>query len=84
MVTSGPVFSSQDGCASGSVAGIYLLASERDNVPILADSSSGNPLSYAPLEKILFPTILAWELGRGSPTLGSGGEKALWVKTSKD
>jgi hypothetical protein len=33
---------------------------------------------------MLFPTILAWELQRTSPTLCSGGEKALWAKTAKD
>jgi len=66
------------------MAGIRSLASGRGSVLILADSGAGNPLPYASLRKILFPTILAWERRRGSPTLGSGGEKAQWVKTSKE
>ncbi len=73
----GAVFSSARRVRSGSVAGsVATMRIRRDSVLILADS--GSRKSSGPmrrLRKILFPTILAWDLRRHPPTLGSGGEK---------
>ena len=43
--------------------------------PVVDNAGSRNPLAFACLRKIPFPTILAWDRRRHPPTLGSGGEK---------
>src|SRR5271169_5226158 len=76
-------FSPPDDGAGGSEAGVYGFASGRSGVLILADSGSGTPPAVASVRKIPSPTILAWKRRKISPTLGLGGEKTLWARTSK-